>query len=141
MTTLKIDGAVEDAYSGYPVSSAGDINGDGFDDRGWRCRPNGNESGSSYVIYGKNLPFSDIDLGNLNPADGFRIVGAAEGDSIGNSVSTAGDFNGNGFDDVIISADGADGTNGDGSDEIIVSAAYADIASTVSNSNYNSGSS
>ena len=49
-----------------------------------------------------------MDLANLTPADGFRINGAAVGDKLGYSVSSAGDFNGDGFDDLIVGAPHAD---------------------------------
>ena len=42
-------------YSGYSVSSAGDINGDGYDDLiigAIYADPNGTSSGSSYVVFG-----------------------------------------------------------------------------------------
>jgi hypothetical protein len=44
----------------------------------------------------------------LNGSNGFAINGIAAGDSSGESVSSAGDVNGDGFDDLIIGARGAD---------------------------------
>ena len=48
-----------------------------------------------------------MDLSNLNGNDGFRLDGVAD-DSSGSSVSTAGDVNGDGFDDLIVGASNAD---------------------------------
>ncbi len=100
------------AYSGKSVSTAGDINGDGFDDvivGSYRADANGSFSGVSYVVFGKASGFNaTLDLSQLNGRNGFRIDGAASRDYLGISVSNAGDVNGDGFDDVIIGAYGAD---------------------------------
>jgi len=45
----------------------------------------------------------DIDLSNLSPSQGFKIIGAA-GDGVGNSVGGAGDVNADGINDVIVGA-------------------------------------
>ena len=49
-----------------------------------------------------------ISLSSLDGSNGFRLDGEASDDFAGESVSTAGDVNGDGFDDVIIGAEGAD---------------------------------
>lgn len=53
---FKIVGAAPNDRSGYSVSSAGDVNGDGFADiivGSLNADPNGFNSGASYVVYGK----------------------------------------------------------------------------------------
>ena len=51
----------------------------------------------------------DVELNTLPPTyRGFRILGAAASDYSGNSVSAAGDVNGDGVDDVLVGAYGAD---------------------------------
>ena len=57
---------------------------------------------------------ANIDLSTLNGTTGFRLSGAAAGDSSGVSVASAGDVNGDGFADVIVGASLAD-PNGSGS--------------------------
>src|SRR4028119_1518869 len=99
--------------SGFSVSSAGDVNGDGFDDLiigARRTDPNGiDAAGQSYVVFGSNSGFgADLDLSTLNGSNGFAINGIAANDFSGSSVSSAGDVNGDGIDDLIIAAYNAD---------------------------------
>ena len=106
-----IYGADVGDFSGNSVSSAGDVNGDGFDDLivgAYSADTAGNAksyAGESYVIFGTDTGFgASLDLATLTPEQGFVIYGADAGDYSGFSVSSAGDVNGDGFDDLIVGA-------------------------------------
>src|SRR5258705_2208070 len=108
---FQINGETAGDYSGYSVSSAGDVNGDGFADliigAPYAVDPNGDYSGSTYVVFGKASGFgATLELSSLNGNDGFQINGVL-GEASGASVSAAGDVNGDGFDDLIIGAQGS----------------------------------
>ena len=108
---IQLDGAAAGDEVG-PVSSAGDVNGDGRGDLligAPRASPGGAaSSGSAFVVFGA-LSTTPVNLGNLG-SGGFRIDGAAAGDLAGGAVSS-GDVNGDGETDVILGAPGA-GDNG-----------------------------
>ena len=118
-----INGIDANDYSGRSVSSAGDINNDGYDDiiiGAPEADPNGDSSGQSYVVFGKATGYStSLNLSALDGTNGFVINGIASGDRSGFSVSSAGDINNDGFDDIIIGAYEAD-PNGDLSGESYV---------------------
>ncbi len=116
--------------AGFSVSGAGDVNGDGYADLivGARRGDDGDDvdvnAGEAYVVLGKAGGFGIdvtttveregsftrrvIDLTSLAAEDGFIIQGDMAGDNAGFSVSTAGDFNGDGFADLIVGALGGD---------------------------------
>ena len=104
-TGFKLSGAADDDFTGDAVASAGDVNGDGFDDVIIGARSIGGAPGSAYVVFGKASGFADLDLATLSAADGFKLSGTLA-DGAGWSVASA-NINGDGFDDLIIGAIGA----------------------------------
>src|SRR3989338_7522372 len=99
--------AVED-WQGSSVASAGDVNGDGYDDvivGAYGNDGGGSNSGAAFVYFGGDSMDNAIDV---------NLTGVAAVNQQGVSAASAGDVNGDGYDDVIVSANGNDG-NGDGS--------------------------
>jgi hypothetical protein len=119
-----INGIKKEDYSGISVSSAGDVNHDGIADLiigASGADPNGDGSGQSYVVFGKSTGFNPtFNLSSLNGADGFAINGIKSGDNLGVSVSSAGDVNGDGIDDVIIGTPNADPNGYDSGQSYVV---------------------
>ncbi|MFA6239516.1 MAG: FG-GAP-like repeat-containing protein [Candidatus Hydrogenedentales bacterium] len=97
-------------YWGYSVSDAGDTNGDGFDDVivGSPGYTNGQANEGRIAIY----------LGNataLSLAVDVHAESDEAGAQYGNSVSSAGDLNGDGYSEVIVgSIDSSHGESGEG---------------------------
>lgn len=90
---------------GFSAAGVGDVNGDGTADFavGYpRADENGRiDSGTVIVVFGRT-DLGPIDVGNLG-SGGFRIDGDT-GDRAGESVSAAGDMNGDGIGDLLVGA-------------------------------------
>jgi hypothetical protein len=96
--------------SGYSVSSAGDVDGDGLDDLlvgAYYNGDGGTDAGKTYLFLGANITTGGSF--QLSAADA-SFVGEAAYDRSGYSVSSAGDVDGDGLDDLLIGAV----QNGDG---------------------------
>ena len=105
---FKLDGEVSNDYSGFSVSTAGDINGDGYADLLIGAHGYASNTGRSYVVFGGHNVgnVGTILLSNLNGTKGFTLDGEASGDYSGFPVSAAGDINGDGYVDLLIGAYG-----------------------------------
>ncbi len=109
-----LNGAVEGDQTGWSVSDAGDINGDGYADVIIGSYRDGGKAGETYVVFGFKTEGTDhavLELSSLDGRDGFKLVGVTN-DVSGFSVSSAGDINGDGNDDIIIGAPRASNYNG-----------------------------
>ncbi|BBK33457.1 hypothetical protein STHU_40910 [Allostella humosa] len=126
---------VSGSASGFSVSAAGDVDGDGIDDLiigAYSLDTNGETSGGAYVVFGSSLGFtSSISLTTLDGSNGFALLGTTAGDQAGWSVSGAGDVNDDGLADVVVGAPGA-GPNGAASGQsYVVFGSSAGFAATI----------
>ncbi|MBX9605384.1 MAG: hypothetical protein K2Y51_04125 [Gammaproteobacteria bacterium] len=94
---------------GLNIASAGDVNGDGFDDLiigmpGAYAVGEAN-SGGAVVVFGHGGPSAaTLDLTSLDGSNGFRVLASASGALTGISATGVGDVNGDGFDDLAITS-------------------------------------
>ena len=123
-----VNGIDADDRSGFSVSSAGDVNGGSYDDLiigADMADPNGESSGEAYVVYGGATAAAGmVNLSALNGANGFTLRGINEDERFGFSVSSAGDVNGDGYDDLIIGANRADSEDSPGGVQSEAGATY-----------------
>ena len=91
------------------VLAAADINGDGINDIILGSPESDPDSranaGQTFVIFGRESdePWGDtFNLNDIDGTNGFVITGADAGDQIGRGVANAGDVNGDGVDDLVI---------------------------------------
>ncbi|MCX4241930.1 Ig-like domain-containing protein [Paraliomyxa miuraensis] len=110
-----VDGEAAGNFVGTGVGAPGDVDGDGFADL-LLGTPNFNSPGSfigrGYVVFGKG-DGAAVDLIDLTVRmGGYRLLGQASNDQLGWAVAGAGDVDGDGLPDVIVSANRRDGPAG-----------------------------
>jgi hypothetical protein len=109
---FKLFGEMTDDWSGYFVSSAGDVNGDDIGDiiigaPYWNLDGTTDDAGRSYVVFGHRSAWSAVmELSTLDGTNGFTISGNLLYEYSGYSVSGAGDINNDGLSDIIVGAYG-----------------------------------
>jgi hypothetical protein len=97
-------GGVAGSRLGSQVSSAGDVNGDGYDDIIVSATGHSASlSSAAYVLYGNaSGVMPSLTSGTVAPTQGFKITGGTYS-SMGQGVSSAGDVNGDGYADILVS--------------------------------------
>ena len=119
-----------DAYLGLDVAGGGDVDGDGYDDilisaPRVDCQGDDDGEGCVFLIYGSSIGWnSRIDMDDSD----VKFSGRARDSRLGGSIAIDGDFDGDGYDDILIGAEDA-GTMVDES-----GAVYLILASTLGSS-------
>ncbi|MFH1942421.1 MAG: cohesin domain-containing protein [bacterium] len=87
------------------ICGGGDYNGDGLDDLLFGARGNdqaSNDAGKFYLVYGKNIGWQrNVSLAS---SDAYFKKSEADTSHLGLAVNFAGDVNGDGADDIVVSA-------------------------------------
>jgi len=102
---IKMVGHRPSEWVGNRIRTAGDFNGDGFDDvmiQGWQNRSS-NIMEVIILFGGRELP-QELSTENLDE-HGIIITSAFSLDKLGDSLASVGDVNGDGLDDILIGAD------------------------------------
>ena len=94
---VTMTGEATNNFFGNSLSSAGDVNGDGYSDVIVGAYGNNNYTGRAYIFYGGSSMNNGVDV---------TMTGETTSNYFGASVSEAGDVNGDGYSDVIVGAFG-----------------------------------
>lgn len=105
---FRLNGFNQFDFIGDEMQSVGDFNADGFED--FAIVALGQDlleeaEGSAYLIFGAANGFAaDIDLRTLDGEDGLRLFSSNSTERLEMVIGGSGDFNGDGFDDIVLGA-------------------------------------
>ncbi len=108
---VSFTGEAANDNAGISVSTAGDVNGDGYDDFLIAAHTNdesGENAGKCYLFFGRQKWHTSYNLENANVV----LTGDRERENVGLSLSSAGDVNGDGYADFLIGAHGSSSAGG-----------------------------
>ena len=121
-------------HLGTSVAAVGDINGDGCADLLLGARARNGFAGSAYLVSGSDLPAADraddsvdgvVNIGLLAEQPGsYEFLGERDLDNAGEAVAGVPDWDGDGFDELVVGAPWHSGTEGVGDDGDHRGAAY-----------------
>ncbi len=118
----KLMGHTTTDYAGDEVAGAGDVDGDGYDDLlvGAPYEDTaGDGAGAAYLVFGPVSGMLDLSETDL------MFTGEVSGDNAGGAVAGAGDVNGDGYDDLLVGAPGADSGIDAGAAYLILDTSFA----------------
>lgn len=107
---FRLNGSASFEQVGFSLASDGDVNGDGIDDLVTGAPGSATMSpGQAFVLFGRDGSVEGgafpavVNVSEFDGTNGFRMNGQVNGDATGDSVA-AGDVNGDGATDALISA-------------------------------------
>jgi hypothetical protein len=107
---FSVSGAGFNYGFGHALSRIGDINDDGIDDIGigsYRYRDGAPQVGRVYVLYGRRSAFPvTMEADSIRSPEGFRVTSDQFLGRLGSGLASAGDFNRDGLNDLIIGEPG-----------------------------------
>jgi VCBS repeat-containing protein len=107
---FRIGGEADADLFGGSVAAVGDVNGDGLGDFIFGAPGNdetGQDAGAVYLLFGRAGGFESFAMAELTEG-ALRLTGTSVGDTLGTAVSRAGDVDGDGLMDFLVSAPLAD---------------------------------
>ena len=110
---FSVNGSIQNSETGARVSSGGDFNGDGFSDvlvsSKFQLGSSGTRHRLAFIVFGTSNTTarfgSSFDLSMIDGTNGFAISIDVEDNESSRSLSLGNDLNGDGFDDLVVSAD------------------------------------
>lgn len=108
---FSVRGAAAGDHLGVAIANLGDFDGNGRADFAIGADGVDDSRGRVYVVFGETLD-GPVDIETLGATSGLRFSGASAGERFGATLSGGGDFNGDGWPDLLIGAYGADDFRG-----------------------------
>jgi hypothetical protein len=105
LVSLTIHGEPQTDFGWAVASGTNDFNRDNYSDMVISSKV----SGVVYVLFGRSLLSRDIYVSTMTSSDGFKIISSSKLFNFGLSIANGGDFNHDGYHDIIISASTAAG--------------------------------
>ncbi|MBD8052039.1 Ig-like domain-containing protein, partial [Limnohabitans radicicola] len=106
-----INGFAEGQSLGHAVAVVGDVNGDGYADMVVGAPDHASARGGAWLVWG-GADDTALELGNPGDRAVYLFNGQDDVAQLGYAVAAAGDFNADGFADLVLAAPGTDGPAG-----------------------------